>query len=178
MFNRINHFKTGKNISKVISRSLFNYKDPFLLERQPNAIKANSLLKIKEKYMARQPSEFKKWWTSIAEAKLAIDELQAAIDKQVNDKDYHTKMHDSVLKLVDELGNNANFQKMITGIYTPAVFIGDNTNSHDELAKLLEEYDEKTDDLRGGNYNSKKTKRKRRNNKGITSKTNKTNKRK
>jgi len=30
----INHFKTGKNISKVISRSLFSYKDPFLLERQ------------------------------------------------------------------------------------------------------------------------------------------------
>ena len=39
----INHFKTGKNISKVISRSLFSYKDPFLLERQltndENAIK-------------------------------------------------------------------------------------------------------------------------------------------
>ena len=147
------------------------------LKLKPNAIKANSLLKIKEKYMARQPSEFKKWWTSTAEAELAIDELQAAIDKQVNDKDYHTKMHDSVLKLVDELGNNANFQKMITGIYTPAVFIGENANSHDELAKLLEEYDEKPDDLRGGN-NSKKTKCKRRNNKGRTSKKNKTNKRK
>jgi glutaryl-CoA dehydrogenase len=43
MFNMINHFKTGKNISRVISRSLFNYKDPFLLERQltddENAIK-------------------------------------------------------------------------------------------------------------------------------------------
>jgi glutaryl-CoA dehydrogenase len=43
MFNMINHFKTGKNISKVISRSLFSYKDPFLLERQltddENAIK-------------------------------------------------------------------------------------------------------------------------------------------
>jgi glutaryl-CoA dehydrogenase len=41
-FNTMNHFKHS-NIAKIISRSLFSYKDPFLLERQltddENAIK-------------------------------------------------------------------------------------------------------------------------------------------
>ena len=32
-FNTMNHFKHS-NIGKIISRSLFSYKDPFLLEKQ------------------------------------------------------------------------------------------------------------------------------------------------
>ena len=76
---------------------------------------------------------------------LAIDELSAALDKQDNDKDYHKKLHDSVVKLVDEIGSNENFQKMIAGALTPAVCISENSDTLDELAKLLEEYDEKED---------------------------------
>ena len=38
--------------------------------------------------------------------------------------------------------SNENFQKMITQIFTPQpVFIGENTETQDELEKLLEEYD-------------------------------------
>ena len=33
--------------------------------------------------------EFKPWWSSPEEEKLAIAELRAALDKQENDKDYH-----------------------------------------------------------------------------------------
>ena len=101
-------------------------------------IKRTSLFK-KDKTM---PREFKPWWSSPEEEKLAIAELRAALDKQKNDKDYHKKIHNSVLKIVDELGSNENFQKMITGIFTPPVFIGENTETQDELEKLLKEYDE------------------------------------
>lgn len=83
------------------------------------------------------------------EQRLAIDELSAAIDKQYNDKDYHKKIHDSVVKLVDEIGSNENFQKMIAGALTP-VCIRENSDTLDELAKLLEEYDEKEDTQPGG----------------------------
>ena len=124
-------------------------------------IKRNSLLK-KDKTMSR---EFKPWWSSPEEEKLAIAELRAALDKQKNDKDYHKKIHNSVLKIVDELGSNENFQKMITGIFTPPVFIGENTETQDELEKLLEEYDEKQDTKYGGNINSNKTKSRRTNKK-------------
>jgi len=109
--------------------------------------------------------EFKPWWSSPEEEKLAIAELRAALDKQKNDKDYHKKIHNSVLKIVDELGSNENFQKMITGIFTPPIFIGENTDTQDELEKLLEEYDEKQDTKYGGNNNSNKTKSRRTNKK-------------
>lgn len=92
--------------------------------------------------MTRQPREYKSWWSSPEEEILALDELRSALDKQENDKDYNKKIHDSVLKMVDELGSNENFQNMITGMFTPPVFIGENSASQDELAKLLEEYDE------------------------------------
>ena len=88
--------------------------------------------------MARQPIEFKKWWSSQEEERLAIDELRIALDKQETDIDYHTKIHESIIKLVDELGSNENFQKMIKGLFTPPVCIGDNSDMQDELAKLLE----------------------------------------
>jgi hypothetical protein len=117
----------------------------------------------KDKTMAK---EFKPWWSSPEEEKLAIAELRAALDKQENDKDYHKKIHNSVLKIVDELGSNENFQKMITGIFTPPVFIGENSETQDELGKLLEEYDEIEHTKNGGNNNnnnSKKTKLKRTN---------------
>lgn len=84
------------------------------------------------------------------ELTLAIDELSAAIDKQENDKDYHKKLHESTLKLVDEIGSNENFQKMIAGALTPAVCIRENSDTLAELAKLLEEYDEKQDTQNGG----------------------------
>ena len=84
------------------------------------------------------------------ELTLAIDELSAAIDKQANDKDYHKKLHETTVKLVDELGSNENFQKMIAGALTPAVCIRENSDTLDELAKLLEEYDEKEDTQDGG----------------------------
>ena len=91
------------------------------------------------------------------ELTLAIDELSAAIDKQENDKDYHKKLHESTVKLVDEIGSNENFQKMIAGALTPAVCIRDNSDTLDELAKLLEEYDEKEDTHDGGIVNQQKT---------------------
>lgn len=94
--------------------------------------------------MARQPHG-KKWWSSPEEERLALDELQIALDKHENDKDYHKKINESVIKLVDEIGSNENFQTIITGMFTPAVFIGENSNALEELAKLLEEYDEKHD---------------------------------
>lgn len=100
-------------------------------------------LKTKEKSMARQPRELKPWWSSPEEEQLAIAELRAALDRQENDKDYDKKIHESVQKLVDELASNENFQKMITGIKTPPVFIGENSDSQDELGRLLEEYNEK-----------------------------------
>ncbi len=84
------------------------------------------------------------------ELRLAIDELSAAIDKQYNDKDYHKKLHETTVKLVDEIGSNENFQKMIAGALTPAVCIRENSDTLDELAKLLEEYDEKEDTQHGG----------------------------
>jgi hypothetical protein len=123
--------------------------------------------------------EFKPWWSSPEEEKLAIAELRAALDKQENDKDYHKKIHNSVLKIVDELGSNENFQKMITGIFTPPVFIGENAETQDELEKLLKEYDEIEDTKNSGNNNnnnnnSKKTKIKRTNKKrSIKNKTSK-----
>jgi hypothetical protein len=54
---------------------------------------------------------------------------------------------------------------MITGIFTPPVFIGENSETQDELGKLLEEYDEIEHTKNGGNNNnnSKKTKLKRTN---------------
>ncbi len=79
------------------------------------------------------------WWSNREEERLAIDELRAALDKQENDKDYNKKIHESVVKLVDELGSNENFQKMITGIFTPPVFISEKSDTQDELEKLLEE---------------------------------------
>ena len=94
--------------------------------------------------MARQPHG-EKWWSSPEEERLALDELQIALDKQVNIKDYHKKINESVIKRVDEIGSNENFQTIITGMFTPAVFIGENSNALEELAKLLEEYDENHD---------------------------------
>lgn len=94
--------------------------------------------------MARQPHG-KKWWSSPEEERLALDELQIALDKHENSKDYHKKINESVIKRVDEIGSNENFQTIITGMFTPAVFIGDNSNALEELAKLLEEYDENHD---------------------------------
>ena len=91
------------------------------------------------------------------ELTLAIDELSAAIDKQANDKDYHKKLHEMTVKLVDELGSNENFQKMIAGALTPAVCIRENSDTLDELAKLLEEYDEKEDTQPEGIINQQKT---------------------
>ena len=79
------------------------------------------------------------------ELTLAIDELSAALDKQANDKDYHKKLHESTVKLVDEIGSNENFQKIIKGIFIPPAVIGENSNALDDLAKLLEEYDENHD---------------------------------
>ncbi len=94
--------------------------------------------------MARQP-EGKKWWSSPEEARLALDELQIALDKHENIKDYHKKLNESVIKRVDEIGSNENFQKIITGIFIPPAVIDENLNKLDDLAKLLEEYDEKHD---------------------------------
>ena len=91
------------------------------------------------------------------ELTLAIDELSAALDKQANDKDYHKKLHETTVKLVDELGSNENFQKMIAGALTPAVCIRENSDTLDELAKLLEEYDEKEDTQPEGIINQQKT---------------------
>lgn len=141
-----------------------------------SAITKNFLLKIKDKFMAKQPNKLKPWWSNPDEERLAIYELRTALDKQKNDKEYHKKIHESVLKLVDELGSNENFQKMITGIFTPPIFIGENSDSQDELAKLLEEYDEKENIEHGKKYNSKKTKLKRTNNKRRISIKNKTSK--
>jgi hypothetical protein len=94
--------------------------------------------------MARQP-HCKKWWSSPEEARLALDELQIALDKHENSKDYHKKLNESVIKRVDEIDSNENFQKIITGIFIPPAVIDENLNKLDDLAKLLEEYDEKHD---------------------------------
>ena len=94
--------------------------------------------------MARQP-QGKKWWSSPEEEKLALDELQIALDKHENRKDYHKKLNESVIKRVDEIDINENFQKIITGIFIPPAVIDENLNKLDDLAKLLEEYDEKHD---------------------------------
>jgi hypothetical protein len=111
--------------------------------------------------MARQPRAFKPWWSSPEEERLALDELHDALEKQRNDKDYHKKIHEHVKKLVDELGSNENFQKMITGIYTPPVFIGENSDTQDELIALFEAADREKEEKAklGGNYNSKNTKK-------------------
>ena len=63
--------------------------------------------------MARQPHG-KKWWSSPEEERLALDELQIALDKHENSKDYHKKINESVIKRVDEIGSNENFQTIIT----------------------------------------------------------------
>jgi len=141
-----------------------------------HAITKNFLLKIKDKFMVKQPSKLKPWWSNLDEERIAIHELRSALDKQKNDKDYHKKIHESVLKLVDELGSNENFQKMITGIFTPPIFIGENSDTQDELALLLEEYDEKENAVHEKKYNSKKTRLKRSNNKRRISIKNKTSK--
>ena len=94
--------------------------------------------------MARQPHG-KKWWSSPEEKRLALDELQIALDKHANIKDYHKKINESVIKRVDEIGSNENFQKIIKGIFIPPAVIGENSNALDDLAKLLEEYDENHD---------------------------------
>jgi len=110
--------------------------------------------------MERQRREIKKWWSSTHEERLAIDELRIALDKQENNIDYHKKIHESAIKLADELGSNENFQKMITGLFATPVCIEyftsvpysgaatshsatlrplkDNSDMQDELAKLLE----------------------------------------
>jgi hypothetical protein len=110
--------------------------------------------------MERQRREIKKWWSSPEEEKLAIDELRIALDKQEHDNDYRKKIHESAIKLVDEVGSNENFQKMIIGLFTPPICIEyftsvpysgaatsnsatlrplkDNSYMQDELAKLLE----------------------------------------
>ena len=119
----------------------------------------------------------KEFWSSPEEEKLAISELRAALEKQRNDKDYHKKIHEHVLQLIDELESNENFQKMITGMLTPPVFIGENSDSQDELLKLLEEYDEKENSQRIKELNLKKTKVKRINSKRRNSIKNKTIKR-
>ena len=143
--------------------------------------------------MKRQPREYKPWWSSPEEEKLALDELHAALDKQENDKDYHKNIKEHVLELVNQLESNENFQKMITGIFTPPVFIRENSDMQDEVEKLLlEEYDtqlkysnttsneippnevcsnsiinwcKKEESTRGGNNNSKKKRLKRTNKK-------------
>ena len=60
-----------------------------------------------------------------------------------------------MLKLVDELESNEIFQKMITGMYIPPVFVGENSDTQDELEKLLEEYDEQNSN---SGYTQKKDK--------------------
>ena len=45
--------------------------------------------------MARQP-QGKKWWSSPEEEKLALDELQIALDKHENSKDYDKKLNATV----------------------------------------------------------------------------------
>ena len=94
--------------------------------------------------MASQPHG-KKWWSSPEEERLALDELQIALDKHENSKDYHKKINESVIKRVDEIDSNENFQKIIKGIFIPPAVIGENSNALDDLAKLLEEYDENHD---------------------------------
>ena len=136
------------------------------------------LLKIKEKTMAMQPRKCEPWWSSHEEEQLALKELHDAIETQINDKDYHKKIHESAIKLVHELGSNEEFQKMITGIYAPPLFIGENSDTQDELLKELQEYDEKKRSHIGGNSNSKTTNVKRTGNKRRRPIANKTRKRK
>jgi hypothetical protein len=81
----------------------------------------------------------KQWWNSPEEERTALDDLYHALVKQANDKDYRKKMHVSLVKVVDKVYSNENFQKMITGMFTPPIFIGDNSDTHDELEKLLKE---------------------------------------
>lgn len=99
---------------------------------------ATSLLRNATLCPLRPPKEIKKWWSSPEEERLAIDELRVALDKQENDIDYNKKIHETVIKLVDEFGCNENFQKMIKGLFTPPVCVGDNSDMQDELEKLLE----------------------------------------
>lgn len=112
--------------------------------------------------MERQLREFKPWWSSPEEERLALDELHAALVEQDNDKDYERRLDIYVEKLVDKIGSNENFQMIIQGIHRSPVFIGENSHTQDDLLKELEKYDEKEKEeaMRGGNYNSKKTKMK------------------
>ena len=146
---------------------------------KPITIKRSSSLKLKDKKMEKLPRELKSWWSSPEEEKLAIDELRAALDRQRNDKDYHKNIHEHAMMLVNELENNDTFQKMVTGIYKRPVFIREHSETQDELAKLLEEYDEKEKEkekVQVGSNDSKKTKQKRTYNKRNRSNKNKTSK--
>jgi hypothetical protein len=133
--------------------------------------------------MARQPKKFEPWWSSPEQEWAALTRLHDALEIQRNDKDYHKKIHESVVKLVNELGSNEEFQKMIKGINTPPVFIGESSDIQDELEALLEA-DYRDNEARekemnaGGNYSSKKTKLKGTNNKRRKSIRNKTSKNK
>ena len=131
------------------------------LKTNPNK---KSRPQLKEKTMARQPRKFEPWWSSPEEERLALDELHAALEKQANDKDYEKKLDAHIDKLINKIGSNEEFQKMIKGIYTPPVFIGENSETQDELAALIEA-EERENEARekemnaGGNYTSKKTKK-------------------
>ena len=128
--------------------------------------------------MEREPKEQTEWWTIADEKSESMREFRAALHAQENDKDYHKKIHERVLRMVDRIGSDENFVKMVTGVLKPPVFIGENYETQDELGRLLEEYDKEEKAKRGGKYSSKNTLSKRQNNKRKYSIKNKTNKRK
>jgi len=131
------------------------------LKTNPNK---KSKHQLKEKTMARQPRKFEPWWSSHEQEWLALTRLHDALEKQANDKDYEKKLDAHIDKLVNNIGSNEEFQKMIKGIYTPPVFIVENSETQDELAALFEA-EERENEARekemnaGGNYTSKKTKK-------------------